>query len=99
MGGHARSENLAARMGRWSSHHRKKAIFGWLAFVIVAFGIGSAAGTKLLEEGESGVGQSGQAEKAVFDSFPNKADESVLVQSNKVDTSDPRFRATVADVT
>ena len=27
-------ENLAARMGRWSAQHRKKAIWGWLAFVI-----------------------------------------------------------------
>jgi hypothetical protein len=28
------SNNLAARMGRWSTSHRKTAIFGWLAFVI-----------------------------------------------------------------
>ena len=27
-----RPTNLAARMARWSAHHRKKAIFGWLAF-------------------------------------------------------------------
>ena len=29
-----RSNNIAARMGRWSATHRKKAIFGWLAFVV-----------------------------------------------------------------
>ena len=29
------SKSLAARMGRWSAAHRKTAIFGWLAFVIV----------------------------------------------------------------
>ena len=29
-----RSNNIAARMGRWSANHRKKAIFGWLAFVV-----------------------------------------------------------------
>ena len=34
--------NLAARMGRWSAQHRKKAIFGWLAFVIVAFALVTA---------------------------------------------------------
>jgi hypothetical protein len=28
------SNNLAARIGRWSASHRKTAIFGWLAFVI-----------------------------------------------------------------
>ena len=34
---------LAARAGRWSAQHRRKAIFGWLAFVIVAFGLGGLA--------------------------------------------------------
>ena len=33
--------NLAGRMGRWSAHHRKTAIFGWLAFVVVAFVVGT----------------------------------------------------------
>ena len=32
--------NLAGRMGRWSAHHRKIAIFGWLAFVFVSFAVG-----------------------------------------------------------
>ena len=27
--------NLAARMAIWSGRHRKKAIWGWLAFVLV----------------------------------------------------------------
>ena len=29
------SNNIAARMGRWSASHWKTATFGWLAFVIV----------------------------------------------------------------
>ena len=37
-----RPTNLAARMARWSAHHRKKAIFGWLAFALVAFAIGNS---------------------------------------------------------
>src|SRR5947207_7722633 len=32
--------NLAARMGHWSASHWKTATFGWLALVVVAFGIG-----------------------------------------------------------
>ena len=36
----AKSQNLAARMGRWSAAHRKTAIFGWLAFVFVAVVLG-----------------------------------------------------------
>jgi hypothetical protein len=39
------SHNLAARMGRWSAAHWKTATFGWLAFVLVAFGLGGMVGT------------------------------------------------------
>jgi hypothetical protein len=35
------SRNLAARMGHWSATHRKTAIWGWFAFVLLAFYIGS----------------------------------------------------------
>ncbi len=41
-----RPTNLAARMARWSAHHRKKAIFGWLAFALVAFAIGNSLVTQ-----------------------------------------------------
>jgi RND superfamily putative drug exporter len=47
-------------MARWSAQHRKKAIFGWFAFVIIAFVLGHGA-TKVLEEQESGVGESGRS--------------------------------------
>src|SRR5687767_342322 len=30
------SRNLAARAGRWSARHRKTAILGWIAFVVLA---------------------------------------------------------------
>ena len=33
-------------MGRWSANHWKTATFGWLALVVVAFGIGGMVGTK-----------------------------------------------------
>lgn len=38
--------NLAARAGRWSAQHRRKAIFGWLAFVLVSVMLGGALGMK-----------------------------------------------------
>src|SRR5262249_58346793 len=40
------SNTFAARAGRWSAKHRKKAIWGWLAFVAVAFVIGNVIGMK-----------------------------------------------------
>ena len=33
--------HLAARMGHWSATHWKTAVFGWLAFVIASFAIGT----------------------------------------------------------
>jgi uncharacterized membrane protein YdfJ with MMPL/SSD domain len=92
-------QNLAARMGRWSAQHRKKAIFGWLAFVLVALFIGmNGAPTETLVDQESGVGESGRADETVYDAFPKKADEEVLVQSETLTTDDPEFRAVVSDV-
>ena len=43
------SQNLAARMGRWSAAHWKTATFGWLAFVLVALGLGGMVGTRSIE--------------------------------------------------
>jgi RND superfamily putative drug exporter len=56
------STNIAARMGRWSARHRKTAIFGWLAFVVVAVVVGGAVGTKALDQDELGVGESARAQ-------------------------------------
>jgi RND superfamily putative drug exporter len=90
--------NIAARAARWSAQHRKKAVFGWLAFVIVAYVIGGAIGNNTLTKEESGVGESGRATKTAFEAFPEKADESVFIHSAKLEAEGPEFRATVADV-
>jgi uncharacterized membrane protein YdfJ with MMPL/SSD domain len=93
----APKRNLSARMARWSAQHRKTAIFGWLAFVIVAFVFGQGM-IKTLEEQEAGVGESGRADKAVYDAFPKKAGESVMIHSDELDAESVKFRAVVADV-
>ena len=89
--------NIAARAGRWSAQHRKKAIFGWLAFVIASLAIGSALGVNTLSDEDSGVGESGRADKTLHDAFPQKTKESVLVQSAELKATDPAFRAGVDD--
>ena len=95
----ARPQNLAHRMGRWSAQHRKKAVFGWLAFVVVALMIGmGGAPTETLVDEKAGVGESGRADEAVYDAFPKKADESVLIQNETLDADAPEFRAVVSDV-
>jgi RND superfamily putative drug exporter len=94
-----RTDNLAARAGRWSAQHRKKAIFGWLAFVILAVVIGGSVGMKTLTDNENGTGESGRADKAVSDHFPKKDSESVLIQSEDgVKNTSPEYRKVVASV-
>jgi len=93
-----RPTNIAARMARWSAHHRKIAIFGWLGCVIAVFAIGTMLGTKQIVFETSGPGESGRADKIIYEDFKQPAGESVLVQSDTLIASDPRFRATVQAV-
>ncbi len=93
------SRNIAARAGRWSAQHRKTAIFGWLAFVIAAFAIGSyVIGNNTLTKEQAGVGESGRADVAAFNAFPKKADEAVLIHHKTLTADSPQFKAAVADV-
>ena len=89
--------NVAARMGHWSAQHRKTAIWGWLAFVFVAFLLGSAVKTKTLDNAHLGVGESGRANRTVDAAYPKAADEMVLVQSHTQNVDSLPFRAAVGD--
>ena len=90
--------NLAARMGRWSAGHWKTATFGWLALVVVAFGIGSAVGTKSIDPNTAGPGESGRMDRILDAGFKQPAGESVLIESSSLRTTDPAFKAAIADV-
>ncbi|HEV3378452.1 MAG TPA: MMPL family transporter [Thermoleophilaceae bacterium] len=93
------NSNLAARAGRWSAQHRKKAIVGWLVFVILAVFVGGSVGTNTLQDDDYEIGESGRADSVVSDHYPNKEDESVLVQSqNGARTDDAEFRGVVNGV-
>ncbi len=92
--------NITSRIGRWSVQHRKAAILGWLAFVLVSLVIG----TKVLPQEHidpkaAGPGESGQAAKAIDGAYEDKASEQVLVQSKQLTADNARFKAAVADVT
>jgi RND superfamily putative drug exporter len=94
------SNNIAARMGRWSAAHWKTAVFGWLAFIVAAVVVGHMAGTKQIDQQDANVGQSHQADvllrDAGFKSDPQT--EIVLVQSTALTANAPAFRAAVDDV-
>jgi RND superfamily putative drug exporter len=85
-------------MGRWSAQHRKKAIFGWLAFVIVSLIVGSAVGVRAPEDEVTYVGDSGKAHELVDAHNPTQNVESVILQAPKgASATDPSVRAAVDD--
>jgi len=94
------STNIAARAGRWSAKHRKTAVFGWLAFVVIAFMLGGAIGQKTIADEDYGNGSSKVADQAIAAAdFPEASEEQVLVQGKgSVKIGDPAFNAAVDDV-
>ncbi len=78
--------NLAARIGVWSAHHRKTAIFGWLLFVVLAAGIGGASGMVEMTDAENGAGDSARAEQILSDAgLGHRAGELVMVSAAEPD--------------
>src|SRR3954470_10523163 len=76
------SQNLAARIGRWSTQHRKAAVFGWILFVVLAVVAGGKIGQNDLDESATGSGESRRGDMIVEAAgFPKRAGEQVLIQS------------------
>ncbi|MGA2321982.1 MAG: MMPL family transporter [Solirubrobacteraceae bacterium] len=93
------SENFTARAARWSAAHRKGVVRGWLAFVVVAFVVGSAAGMVTLKQGEGGNGQSRLAEETQAQQFPReRAGEEVLIEDPSGPLAGTADRAAGTDI-
>ena len=93
------SHNYAARMAAWSGRHRKKAIWGWLGFVLVVFALGNAVGTTAISDVDQFSGESHRAEQALDRAGMRPVEEAVFLQSDKLTVRDPEFRAAVGEVT
>jgi RND superfamily putative drug exporter len=94
-----KSRNLAARAAHWSAEHRKTAIFGWLAFVLVATFAGNAVGSNTMQGADLFSGEAGKAETALYDKGLRPNTEHLLVQSEKLVVGDAEFTATIQDAT
>src|SRR3954451_11113024 len=93
------SQTFAARAGRWSAQHKRKAIFGWLAFVIASVAIGSFVGTKHPVDDQGNTGEARNGDQLVSKHFPKYATESVLIQArNGQGQRSAEVRAAVAGV-
>ncbi len=93
------SANLAGRAGRWSSAHWKRAAFGWLLVVVLAFAVGKLVGVQQMKDWAIANGDSRRAEQILDQgNFNLPARESVLVQSRTLTVDQPAFASAVAVV-
>jgi RND superfamily putative drug exporter len=95
------SNNIAARMGRWSASHWKTAVFGWLAFVVLALAIGQVVGTKTIDQQDTNVGQAHRGDQILKDAGFHQSGaltEIVVIQGKSLTIASPAFRAAVNDV-
>jgi uncharacterized membrane protein YdfJ with MMPL/SSD domain len=93
------AKNLTARAARWSAAHRRTAVLGWFAFVIVTFAVGSAAGLVTLRTEEGGTGDSRAADLLLAREFPaQRAIEEVLFQSRDGALTRAELTAAVGDL-
>ena len=86
---------LAARAAHWSAEHRKVAIWGWIAFVVVAVFVGNAIGQNQIHGADAFTGEAGDAEQVLYDAGMRPNDELVIIQSDSLTIEDPEFRATI----
>ncbi|MFD7875030.1 MMPL family transporter [Streptomyces sp. NPDC059766] len=99
--GDARVRGIAARAGGWSARHRWAAVGIWVLFVVLAMGLGSAAGRVDVDESDQLKGETHTAATIVKDAgIEEPAGETVLVQGRDagVKATDAEFRAAVAEV-
>ncbi|GGX51678.1 MMPL family transporter [Streptomyces fructofermentans] len=96
--GDTRVRGLAARAGGWSARHRWAAVGIWVLFVVLAMGLGSAAGTVEVKESQQLSGETSRA-AAISEAagIEEPAGETVLVQAKGagLKATDADFRAAV----
>jgi uncharacterized membrane protein YdfJ with MMPL/SSD domain len=93
------TNTFAARAGRWSAGHRKAAILGWIAFVVVAVVVGGAVGMQHPKSNQDSVGDAGRAQKLIDAHYPKFTTEAILVQGRHGQSyRDADFRAAVGEI-
>jgi RND superfamily putative drug exporter len=99
--GEARVRGLAARAGGWSARHRWAAVGIWVLFVVLAMGLGSAAGRVDVRDSDQLKGETHTAAKIIEDAgIEEPASESVLIQARggELKATDAAFRSAVTAV-
>ncbi|MEU6532135.1 MMPL family transporter [Streptomyces sp. NPDC046928] len=96
-----RVRGLAARAGGWSARHRWTAVGIWVLFVVLAMGLGSAAGRVDVKDSDQLKGETHTAARIIEDAgIEEPAGETVLIQAKdtSLKATDPAFRGAVEAV-
>ncbi|WP_328878438.1 MMPL family transporter [Streptomyces sp. NBC_00299] len=99
--GDTRVRGLAARAGGWSARHRWAAVGIWVLFVVLAMGLGSAAGRVDVKDSDQLKGETHTAAKIIEDAgIEEPASETVLIQAKdgSLQATDSEFRTAVTAV-
>lgn len=99
--GDTRVRGLAARAGGWSARHRWAAVGIWVLFVVLAMGLGSAAGRVDVKDSDQLKGETHTAARIVEDAgIDEPAGETVLIQAKDggLKATDGEFRSAVSAV-
>ncbi|MFD5078678.1 MMPL family transporter [Streptomyces sp. NPDC058371] len=99
--GDTRVRGIAARAGSWSARHRWAAVGIWVLFVVLAMGLGSAAGRVDVKDSDQLKGETHTAAKIIEDAgIEEPASESVLIQAKDAGAkaTDAGFRSAVSAV-
>ena len=95
----AERRHLAARAAGWSVRHRRVAIVGWLAIVILATVLGGALGTHEPKSIDNSAGDERQAQVTMAAAgLADPMSESVLVQAHSANSPPGALRTAVLDV-
>ncbi|MGX5213972.1 MMPL family transporter [Streptomyces violaceus] len=93
--------SFSVRVARWSARHPWRAIVGWLVFVALCLGAGSAVGTNSAKTADYRVGEAGRAESLAAEAhLERRAAEQVLISSRSGGALDQgTARAAAKDLT
>ncbi|MDG9712275.1 MMPL family transporter [Streptomyces sp. DH10] len=90
--------SLSVRVARWSARHPWRAIAGWLVFVALCLGAGSAVGTNSAKTADYRVGEAGRAEALAAEAhLERRAAEQVLISSRSGGVLDEGAARAAAD--
>ncbi|XMA35687.1 MMPL family transporter [Streptomyces albogriseolus] len=93
-------KSFSVRMARWSARHPWRAIAGWLVFVALCLGAGSAVGTNSAKTADYRVGEAGRAEALAADGrLEWKPTEQVLISARSGTLDRRAAEAAATDLT